>query len=451
MRNFQCLAGLIIANLALQIENCPAAVGPGPGGVFIPGGGGGIALSFATNIAFLNGTNVFTGTNRFVDSLQLGTNVTLQTTTSGGSRYYLTRMTNSVISQYLNNNGGTWKWYDASVNPMLELDTNTLSSSLPQFILGNAKVTFDGSALAVDGSASLTGVLTGNGSGLTNLNASQLASGTVPVGRLTNTAASGLTLYGVTTNENTAPNMTGGRWHTNFSTGNWIRETNGVITMGGTNSAEAKFYAGSTGAAFLAGNLTVSNNGVSTVISSNLLSTATITNQSSATSAVTINAGGTITLVVTNGQVGIGTSTPAYKLHVAGDGFISSTLTVSGNIVNVGGALSTFSGSTVQGFVAGTTLTAGGVITATNGFVSYSSNLLASTSITVTASPFLWTNTLTKNVYVFVDGSAVTGTIGINGTSIFSSMGNSTVPLQPREYVTVTYTVGTPTARFKPF
>jgi hypothetical protein len=98
-------------------------------------------------------------------------------------------------------------------------------------------------------------------------------------------------------------------------------------------------------------------------------------------------------------------------------------------------------------------------VTATNGFVSNSRNLKAPVSISVTGSPLNFTNSSaggtggTNNVYVFIDGSGVTGSVGLNGTTIFSALvgADATVPLQPGEYVTVTYSIGTPVLTWKPF
>lgn len=82
-----------------------------------------------------------------------------------------------------------------------------------------------------------SGKATGNGSGLTNLNASSLASGTVPVAVMTNTAASGLTLYGVTTNGHTGgSNWVGGISLWNPATGKTVVATNGSLTVSGDNS-----------------------------------------------------------------------------------------------------------------------------------------------------------------------------------------------------------------------
>jgi len=95
----------------------------------------------------------------------------------------------------------------------------------------------------------------------------------------------------------------------------------------------------------------------------------------------------------------------------------------------------------------------GGSITATNGFSSLASNTLALASITFPASAANWTNTFGKTIFVFIDNLGVTGTVvKINGTQVFSGLANDiTLPLQSGEYFSETYTVGTPTATWKPF
>ncbi len=95
-------------------------------------------------------------------------------------------------------------------------------------------------------------------------------------------------------------------------------------------------------------------------------------------------------------------------------------------------------------------LTASQQSIATNGFASYRSNRLAAATITVGSSPFNWTNISGADVNVYVDGVSVTGTIGINGGVVFNTIGQNTIQLHPQEYTTITYTIGTPTATWKP-
>ena len=238
-----------------------------------------------------------------------------------------------------------------------------------------------------------------------------------------------------------------------------------------------------------------------------------VSNTYQTTAAVRIQAGSANTLVVTNGNVGIGTTSPSQLFSVGSIFTVKSTGAVIGNTFNassgaafafgcgdgywgidreyagnvgamrfIGKDFSTsgdttmfkfnnYSGSTfltirTTGNVGiGTTnpaqkltvigsITASNTITATNGFVSLSCNLLAPVAISVTGSPFNFTNSFsTNNIYVFVDGSGVTGSVALNGTTIFSALvgADATIPLQPQEYVTVTYSVGTPVMKWKPF
>ena len=93
-------------------------------------------------------------------------------------------------------------------------------------------------------------------------------------------------------------------------------------------------------------------------------------------------------------------------------------------------------------------------VSATNGFVSSASNTLALTAISFPATTVNWTNTFGKNIMLFIDNTGVTGTAAyINGSQIFGSILpiDITIPLQPGEYFSETYTVGTPTAKWKPF
>jgi hypothetical protein len=92
------------------------------------------------------------------------------------------------------------------------------------------------------------------------------------------------------------------------------------------------------------------------------------------------------------------------------------------------------------------------MVYSTNGVVSLSSNLLAPASITVAGSPFNWTNAFNKDVFVFLDLSGATATsVKINGTQVLGAVtGTATIPLQPNEYTTVTYSTGTPVMTWKP-
>ena len=94
-----------------------------------------------------------------------------------------------------------------------------------------------------------------------------------------------------------------------------------------------------------------------------------------------------------------------------------------------------------------------GVASFTNGVASYRSNAIAPTSITAPLTTVNWTNTINVNIQVYIDNSGVTGTaIKKNGTQIFSSLvGDVTLGLQPGEYMSLTYTLGTPVITWSPF
>jgi hypothetical protein len=97
-------------------------------------------------------------------------------------------------------------------------------------------------------------------------------------------------------------------------------------------------------------------------------------------------------------------------------------------------------------------LISGDLIIGTNSVASYCSNKLAVTTISVGASAFNWTNTLTKNVFVFIAGGTVSE-VDVNGTALGTGLtlsGLSTIPLQPGEWVTTTYSLA-PTMTWKPF
>ena len=85
-------------------------------------------------------------------------------------------------------------------------------------------------------------------------------------------------------------------------------------------------------------------------------------------------------------------------------------------------------------------------------FSTTTSNLSAPTVISVGSSPFNFTNTSGVNIFIFVSGGIVSS-VAINGgviTPVLTLTSATTAPLQPNEYVTVTYT-SVPMMKYKPY
>lgn len=110
-------------------------------------------------------------------------------------------------------------------------------------------------------------------------------------------------------------------------------------------------------------------------------------------------------------------------------------------------------GTNGMAIAAGSSNWFGTTVTVQGGLGTTRSNLLAPTALSFPATTVNWTNPINTSIIVSIDNSAVTGTaIKKNGTTIFSSItGDASVGLQPGEYFSQTYTIGTPTATWYPF
>lgn len=142
---------------------------------------------------------------------------------------------------------------------------------------------------------------------------------------------------------------------------------------------------------------------------------------------ISFYAGNPVFTALNNGNVGIGITNPAALMDVNGTARIpTNTAAIAVNQ---------------------------GLVTAALGYASSRSNLVAPTSITFPATTAPWTNTLNCNIALYIDNTGVTGTsISLDGGIIFSGLANDvTIMLQPGEYFSEAYTVGTPAAKLKPF
>lgn len=244
-----------------------------------------------------------------------------------------------------------------------------------------------GTNLVLNGSLFVTGVpgFTGDGSGLTGLNASSVSSGTVADARLSgnvpllnvgNTFSTSQKISGPTVNNG---EITLGVKNTTAS---------GTASLGITNSSNFGAELFKTGPSY-GGYKTIGVNAVGFYNDSNGGDIAVLNDYASGN--ILLSAGGH--------------SYPDIKITPSsGIGFAQTIIT-------------------------------------TNGVASLKSNGAAPTSISVTASPFTFTAPAGVNIQVYIDGG--TGTfIAKNGTTIFTSLlGGHTVGLQAGETVSITYTV----------
>jgi hypothetical protein len=150
-----------------------------------------------------------------------------------------------------------------------------------------------------------------------------------------------------------------------------------------------------------------------------------------------------------------GTYTGGYGINLSGGSIVWNppaplTNTVLG--ANVSGTVNAASTATTAagliGSATGTSLNLSGGLIAV-GVESTQNNRAAVTSISPGASPYNWTNTFGYNVFVWVQSGTVSD-IKINGSSVFGSTGQI-IPMQPTEWITVTYSGGPPGMFYKAF
>jgi hypothetical protein len=127
-----------------------------------------------------------------------------------------------------------------------------------------------------------------------------------------------------------------------------------------------------------------------------------------------------LTLTKTTARMGVNTSNPQFTLDVNG----------------------TFNSRGAASF--------GASLYASNGIVSLSSNKLAVTTVSVSGSPFHFTNTFSKNIVVLLSRGELQG-VGVNNSLWSAALTNGVVPvpLEINEWVSITNTVA-PTMKWKP-
>jgi hypothetical protein len=316
-----------------------------------------------------------------------------------------------------------------------------------------------------------TGAFTGNGSGLTNLNAtnvvgtltnnttgnattasggwpttwapSSITAGNLP-STVTNTApiAASQLPGGVLTNNETGVTVSG-----TFTNGTYYGNGFGLTNLQSTNIV-----------GLVAGSGIATSNGVGT----NLTVYGTLTSTNLNALYDTNNAGIAAALAATNTASILRTNSTLNAALLSGSVPQYPTVQVATNAPFTGAVLTSPDG-TNRAWVAPssgiTTLVATNVaapsVSGSTGFVptnyvttlanmaTTTSNLLAPTAVTSTGSnPFYWTNTTGKSIFVFLYRAGVGSptTFYLNGTAIFSSgtYAEITLPLQPNEYIEMT-------------
>jgi hypothetical protein len=207
--------------------------------------------------------------------------------------------------------------YDTSTNPKFTWENNKNTGMYHPQLNTIAFSTNGNERLKIDASGNInfSGIITGNGSGLNQLNASNISSGTLAVSRGgtgKNTLASNQILIG----NGTDPLI-------QTSHLNWDN-TNNRLGLG-TTTPTAK--------------LDISNNTTDTILKVNQLGSGNLVDlQITNTSILKIDSNKNINmnnnLIYTdasNNKVGIGTTEPTEKFHVLGDTRIQGNLTVNGN------------------------------------------------------------------------------------------------------------------------
>lgn len=410
--------------------------------------------------------------------------------------------TNTTTTRYIWTNSVTGG-YQAHVPGLGTVWGNVQSNSTVMVSGGNgvhigATNSVGASNLVVEGTSILKGLVTGNLGGSTNLPLSGISTNGGAVGMIPTVTSTGLVytvhndqpassvLTNLANNNGggltnlTATNLVGTVPIGNLPALNYVASTNGTaqeLSIKGTNqfystpsnSVIATVINGQTNQLMLGTNrlrilfngvtaLTISND--NTIVSPTIANptfTGTPTNLNFVVSTNGFSEGQTNDNAILTGTVIASTIKSLDSTLKLGEGntlrwqfYSAGFLPISDNVGTIGAALnrpkSIWTGTGTNQF--------DGLISANVGFASFASNTLAPSSITFPASNANWTNTFGKNIFVFIDNAGVTGTvIKINGTQIASTLmttGVATIPLQPNEFFSETYTIGTPTATWKP-
>jgi len=282
--------------------------------------------------------------------------------------------------------------YNIGLGYMAGYNITTGSSNID---IGNAGVINDDKIIrigtpGIQTSTYIAGVINGNGSGLTNLNASQLTSGTIPQAQLPSAVV------------------------TNNSTG---------LTLNGTFAGNGSGLT----------SLNASQLTTGTIPQTQLPSAVVTNNATGVTLNGTFSGNGSGLTGITAAQVGAAASTNTTiwsslsVTDVTATNWAMLSVTPSNAVISMRG-------------VNVAILQTNGVLNAYNGLSTTISNGLSASRVTMnfTTNPYRWTNTTPANVVVYVN--VLKGSVGYNGSYIAGPVTNDcvTVMLKPSSYLSVT-------------
>ena len=143
-------------------------------------------------------------------------------------------------------------------------------------------------------------------------------------------------------------------------------------------------------------------------------------------------------------QAGLNISNGWYNIDIGNNGLASDN-----GIIRLGGNNQT--DTYLAGVVhAPNNLMVGGALTISNGVATTISNTLPAVAVSISSSPYFWTNTTPVNLAVYLN--RLTGSVGYNGALLFGPVSNApiTIILQPNAFLSITNTVGTAVLNWHP-
>ncbi len=378
----------------------------------------------------------FDANNQLIDNMQTVYGITgnYNLDLSGGINLPFTALPPAVLTNNqsqpvtFNNNVTANGILSGNGSGLTSLNASQLTSgTIPQTQLPGVVVTNNATGVT------LSGTFSGNGSGLTSLNASQLTSGTIPQTRLPGVVvtnnATGVTLSGAFSGNGSnltslnASQLTSGTIPQTQLPGAVVTNNATGVTLSGTFSGNGSGLTSLNASQLTSG----------TIPQTRLPGVVVTNNATGVTLNGTFSGNGSGLTGITAAQIGAAASTNATiwsslsVTNVAATNWATLNVTPSNAVISVEG-------------INVAVLQTNGVLNAINGLSTTVSNKMAAISITPGTSTFHWTNTTPKNVVVYING--LKGSVGYNDSLICgpttTTNGYATVVLQPNENFSIT-------------